>query len=385
MALNVYVGKEGAKELYRTVRGDLDSLENRVDTELSGKESVGNKVSSWSGITADSYPAASLVKSEVDRLEGLIGNIGGFDVVGLKDGVPDVAEPKHTLIYLTHMDGVPGDDKYKEWIYGQENEWEVIGETSVDLSQYYTKTEADTLLGQKADRATTLAGYSITDAYTKTEVDLKFVAESLDEFPLHRLGPDEVEIAGRVYRTATINGAVWLGENYYWDATGADQANVRQDNKYNTYFNTDLVKSQAGLGKWVPAGWHLPTVAEWDALVDYVCGTGAERDLGKLKDLMSVDDYHYVDARGNGNTNLNLQPGGMYTNKSHSMDTNAIFWTASQETLSPSTGAQQIAVSINTYYLKDGMQPDNAYFKDSYPINQSSYNGYRPVRLVKDA
>jgi len=35
----------------------------------------------------------------------------------------------------------------------------------------YTKSQADTLLSAKADKATTLAGYGITDAYTKTETD----------------------------------------------------------------------------------------------------------------------------------------------------------------------------------------------------------------------
>lgn len=40
-----------------------------------------------------------------------------------------------------------------------------------DKATTYTKAETDTLLGGKADKATTLAGYGITDAYTKTEAD----------------------------------------------------------------------------------------------------------------------------------------------------------------------------------------------------------------------
>lgn len=39
------------------------------------------------------------------------------------------------------------------------------------ITDAYTKQEADTLLNGKADKATTLAGYGIADAYTKTEVD----------------------------------------------------------------------------------------------------------------------------------------------------------------------------------------------------------------------
>jgi len=37
----------------------------------------------------------------------------------------------------------------------------------------YTKSEIDALLSLKANKATTLAGYSITNAYTKTQVDTK--------------------------------------------------------------------------------------------------------------------------------------------------------------------------------------------------------------------
>lgn len=43
--------------------------------------------------------------------------------------------------------------------------------TKADISVTYTKTEVDNLLVGKADVATTLAGYGITDAYTTTQVD----------------------------------------------------------------------------------------------------------------------------------------------------------------------------------------------------------------------
>lgn len=39
------------------------------------------------------------------------------------------------------------------------------------ITDAYTKTEADSALASKADKATTLSGYGIADAYTKTEID----------------------------------------------------------------------------------------------------------------------------------------------------------------------------------------------------------------------
>ena len=53
---------------------------------------------------------------------------------------------------------------------------DVAGGVSADfedltpVTSAYTKTETDSLLNAKADKATTLSGYGITDAYTKTEV-----------------------------------------------------------------------------------------------------------------------------------------------------------------------------------------------------------------------
>ena len=43
--------------------------------------------------------------------------------------------------------------------------------TGYGIADAYTKTETDTAIGKKADKATTLTGYGITDAYTKTETD----------------------------------------------------------------------------------------------------------------------------------------------------------------------------------------------------------------------
>lgn len=45
------------------------------------------------------------------------------------------------------------------------------GVTAVEKTVKDNKTEVGTALTTKADKATTLAGYGITDAYTKTEVD----------------------------------------------------------------------------------------------------------------------------------------------------------------------------------------------------------------------
>lgn len=54
-------------------------------------------------------------------------------------------------------------NRYDEYIYIKEQEkWELLGDTSIEMDKYYTKTQVDEKLSAKADTATT---------YTKTQVD----------------------------------------------------------------------------------------------------------------------------------------------------------------------------------------------------------------------
>lgn len=85
-------------------------------------------------------------KSQVDSL---ISDFGGFEVVT----VLPTQDIKTNIIYLLGPIG-SGADQYEEWIYDNTSSpgtWIKIGETSVDLSNYYTKTEVDTALSGKQD------------------------------------------------------------------------------------------------------------------------------------------------------------------------------------------------------------------------------------------
>jgi hypothetical protein len=92
--------------------------------------------------------------SEIDQK---IVSMGSFEVVPLTSGanpVPDVSDPKTTIIYLTKDDGSSAKDPYTEWIYipastepAVSAHWEIIGETSIDLSGYKTKQTAVSVTG----------------------------------------------------------------------------------------------------------------------------------------------------------------------------------------------------------------------------------------------
>jgi len=62
-----------------------------------------------------------------------------------------------------------GQNVYNEYMY-IDSKWELIGDTTVDLTGYATEEYVTSAIANKADKATTLAGYGITDAASKTEL-----------------------------------------------------------------------------------------------------------------------------------------------------------------------------------------------------------------------
>ncbi len=79
----------------------------------------------------DDYATREYVDTE-------IGKIGSFEVVDLKENVPDVNEPSTKIIYLTKEIDSEKSDPYTEWIYNDTTSaWECIGETT----NYYKKNE----------------------------------------------------------------------------------------------------------------------------------------------------------------------------------------------------------------------------------------------------
>ena len=73
---------------------------------------------------------------------------------------------------------------------------------------YEKKTDAATSLAKKADKSTTLSGYGITDAYTKTEIDSK-------------LDSSKAEVSNKTKpATTTSLGTVIIGDNLTVDTNG---------------------------------------------------------------------------------------------------------------------------------------------------------------------
>jgi len=82
---------------------------------------------------------------------------------------------------------------------------------------------------------------------------------------------------GKSYRTVKIGNQTWMAENLNYNANGSKYYNNDPANGdiYGRFYNWTTAK------KACPAGWHLPSDAEWTQLVYYV---GGEEKAGeKLK------------------------------------------------------------------------------------------------------
>ena len=106
------------------------------------------------------------------------------------------------------------------------------------IDNAYTKTEVDGLLNDKADKATTLAGYGITDAYTKDDIDRKLSAtfEYKGSKELYTQLPFSGNKKGDVWNVQTAYDGPWnpsdpssedihieAGDNVAWDGNKWDR------------------------------------------------------------------------------------------------------------------------------------------------------------------
>lgn len=111
----------------------------------------------WEKVGDTFVPSNYYTKIETDEL---ISDIGGLEFI-LVDTLPE--EGQEGKIYLVKKTGTTDRDEYV-WINGA---WELIGDTAVDMSNYYTKTETDNRLNTKVDKVTG-KGLSTND-YTTAE------------------------------------------------------------------------------------------------------------------------------------------------------------------------------------------------------------------------
>lgn len=134
--------------------GDYNSLSNKPDLSGFITISVNNLVNYY--LKSETY-----TKQEV---QALIASIQQFHYE-IYASISAVASPAGNVLYLIGPTGT-GADKYEEYVYDstKQEPWVKIGDTSIDLSGYYTSQQTDAAITQALNTA--LADYTTTAALT---------------------------------------------------------------------------------------------------------------------------------------------------------------------------------------------------------------------------
>jgi uncharacterized protein (TIGR02145 family)/uncharacterized repeat protein (TIGR02543 family) len=145
----------------------------------------------------------------------------------------------------------------------------------------------------------------------------------------------------RLYKTVTIGGKIWMAENLNYDTangTGSWCYGNSQDSctKYGRLYNWNTAMAGAssstanpsGRRGVCPSGWHLPSRAEWSALVTTVGSTVGK----KLKAKSGWNDYNGASGNGTDDYGFSALPGGRRGTDGYfyGVDNYGRWWTATE-------------------------------------------------------
>lgn len=155
--------------------------------------------------------------------------------------------------------------------------------------------------------------------------------------------PGTADVGGHTYRTVNIGGVTWMAQNLDYKFSGVTIGNMSTDTSVGraAYYNNDEAtygwdatgdRKQYGLlYNWTAVkllndnrdtlcpGWHVPTRAEWAALVSAV----GENPGTKLKSMTGWSSGAGTDDYG-----FSAVPAGTWYNGFYSIDSYANFWTS---------------------------------------------------------
>jgi uncharacterized protein (TIGR02145 family) len=137
----------------------------------------------------------------------------------------------------------------------------------------------------------------------------------------------------KMYKSIKIGSQTWMAENLNYAGTGeCYNDNPANCQKYGKLFNWEEAK------KVCPAGWHLPSNAEWDALYRFADGNSSiespyksETAGKKLKAAKGWNSYNEESGDGEDVYGFAALPGGSsYLGTSDHIGNNGYWWSASE-------------------------------------------------------
>ncbi len=221
-----------------------------------------------------------------------------------------------TTIYLVPKATAETQDVYDEYIYVN-NAWEHIGSTQVDLSNYYTKTEADNLLGNKVDKVTGKQ-LSTEDFTSALKSKLEGIASGAEVNVQANWNETDNTSDAYIQNKPTIPSATSDLTN---DSNFVSDANyTHTDNNYTTTEKNKLSGIEAGAQANVQADWNQtdntaddyiknkPTIPDAQIQSDWSQTDTSAKDYIKNKPTIpsDADDIDY-DNTTSGLTATNVQ------------------------------------------------------------------------------
>lgn len=170
-------------------------------------------------------------------------------------------------------------------------------------------TALETTVSGKADKATTLEGYGITDAYTKTEIDSKIASAYIyrGSVASYDALPTEGMVAGDVYNV------IDTGKNYAWDGTAWDDLGGTVD--LSAYATTEAMNTALALKANSADLATVATTGSYNDLADQPDASGIAYSNGDITSVQeALDQLLYVapvvnTLTVNGSSSMNYEVG----------------------------------------------------------------------------
>jgi uncharacterized protein (TIGR02145 family) len=140
---------------------------------------------------------------------------------------------------------------------------------------------------------------------------------------------------GKIYKTVNIDTRTWMAENLAFEES---EGCCIYDNDQNKIIELGYLYTWKTAVNVCPSGWHLPSMVEWDAMIEFLGG----EDVAGTKMKSTKGWYEY----GNGNNKSGFEglPGGMrlITGKFTSIEKGATWWSST-----PSNPIQAVYYSLS--------------------------------------
>lgn len=126
---------------------------------------------------------------------------------------------------------------------------------------------------------------------------------------------------GKIYKTVVIDTRTWMAENLAFEAGEGSWAYDKDQDKIKEFGYLYDWKTACNV---CPSGWHLPSMVEWDAMIEFLGG----EDLSGTQIKSTKGWFEY--GNGNNKSGFNGLPGGirLITGKSASIEKGGTWWSS---------------------------------------------------------